>query len=55
MKTQNTSQKITKTQLMHILELSYKTACKEYQTIIDSLALKRNYLTVQDLITYGIL
>ena len=55
MKTQNTSQKVTKTQLMHILEVSYNTARKEYQTILDSLQLKRNYLTVSDLIQYGIL
>ena len=41
--------KITKTQLMHILGVSYPTALKEYQIIIDSLQLKRNYLTENDL------
>jgi hypothetical protein len=55
MKTQNTSQKVTKTQLMHILQISYNTARKEYQTIIDSLELKRDFLTISDLIKYGIL
>lgn len=49
------SSKVTKTQLMRILEISYPTALKEYRTILDSLALKRNYLTIQDLKTYGIL
>ncbi len=51
----NTSQKVTKTQLMHILEVSYPTALKEYQTIIDSLQIKRDYLTISDLVMYGIL
>ncbi|WP_269684551.1 hypothetical protein [Flavobacterium lacustre] len=55
MKTDNTSQKVTKTQLMHILEVSYPTALKEYQTIIDSLQIKRDYLTISDLVLYGIL
>lgn len=55
MKPTNTSQKVTKTQLMHILEISYPTALKEYQTIIDSLQLTRTYLTVADLIQYKIL
>lgn len=50
-----TSQKVNKTQLMHLLEVSYPTALKEYKVIIDSLALKRKYLTINDLITYGIL
>lgn len=50
-----TSQKVTKTQLMHILEVSYKTARKEYQIILDSLELKRKYLTISDLISYGIM
>ncbi len=49
------SQKVNKTQLMNILEVSYPTARKDYQTILDSLQLKRKYLTIQDLITYGIL
>jgi hypothetical protein len=55
MKTTNTSQKVTKTQLMHILEVSFNTAKKEYQTILDSLEIKRSYLTISDLIKYGIL
>lgn len=55
MKTDNTSQKVTKTQLMHILQVSYPTALKEYQTIIDSLQIKRDYLTISDLVMYGIL
>lgn len=55
MKTQNTSQKVSKTQLMHILEVSYNTARKEYQIILDSLELTRDYLTISDLIKYGIL
>lgn len=46
---------VNKTQLMHILSVSYPTALKHYKIIIDSLALKRNYLTVKDLIDYGIL
>lgn len=54
-KKQNTSQKVNKTQLKNILEVSYPTALKEYQTILDALALKRKYLMVSDLITYGIL
>ena len=40
---------------MNILDVSYNTARKEYQTIIDSLQLSRNYLTISDLIKYGIL
>ncbi|CAN1538257.1 hypothetical protein MCETHM1_01650 [Flavobacteriaceae bacterium] len=58
MKTQtkpNPSQKVTKVQLMHILEVSYPTARKDYQTIIDSLQLKRKYLTISDLVLYGVL
>lgn len=54
-KNTNTSQKVNKTQLQHILQISYPTARKEYQTILDSLALTRKYLTIQDLIVYGIL
>lgn len=46
--------KITKTQLMYILGVSYPTALKEYQIIIDSLQLKRNYLTENDLKKYGL-
>lgn len=55
MKTQNPSQKVSKTQLMYILEVSYNTARKDYQIILDSLELKRKYLTISDLIKYGIL
>jgi hypothetical protein len=47
--------KVSKMQLKYILEISYPTALKEYQTIIDSLQIKRKYLTIQDLINYGIL
>lgn len=52
---QNLSQKVTKMQLKNILQISYPTALKEYQTILDSLALKRKYLVISDLIAYGIL
>lgn len=52
---QSPTSKVTKTQLMYILEVSYNTACKEYKTIIDCLELKRNYLTIQDLIDFKIL
>ena len=55
MKHTNLSQKVTKTQLMNILQISYNTARKEYQTIIDSLQINRDYLTISDLILYGIL
>jgi hypothetical protein len=55
MKKTSTSQKVTKTQLMNILEVSYNTARKEYQTILDSLEIKRTYLTISDLVKYGIL
>ncbi|MFV5699009.1 hypothetical protein ACM55H_11635 [Flavobacterium sp. ZT3R17] len=51
----STSQKVTKTQLKNILEISYPTALKEYRTILDSLQLTRKYLTISDLIQYGIL
>lgn len=54
-KKQNPSQKVTKMQLKNILEVSYPTALKEYQTILDSLALKRKFLMISDLIAYGIL
>ena len=54
MKKQNLSAKVTKMQLMHILEVSYNTARKEYQVIIDSLQLKRDYLTKSDLLAYGL-
>ncbi|MBF2709254.1 hypothetical protein [Flavobacterium soyangense] len=51
----NLSQIVNKKQLGILLEVSYPTALKYYQTILDSLELKRKYLTVNDLITYGIL
>ena len=40
---------------MHLLEVSYPTARKEYQIILDSLGLKRKYLMISDLIEYKIL
>lgn len=46
---------INKTQLMHILGCSYPTALKEYKNIIFCLELKRKFLTVKDLISYGLL
>lgn len=56
MKTINKSQKVTKTELMHLTGVSYPTALKDYKTILDSLAItNRDYLTINDLITYGIL
>jgi len=54
-KKQNLSQKVSKTQLMHLLDVSYNTARKEYQIILDSLQIKRTYLTISDLLQYGIL
>jgi hypothetical protein len=54
-KKQNTSQKVTKTQLGYILGVSYPTARKEYRTILDCLSLTRKYLMISDLIQYGIL
>lgn len=51
----NLSQRVTKMQLKNLLDVSYPTALKEYQVIIDSLALKRKYLLISDLIAYGIL
>ena len=50
----NLTQKITKVQLGYILGVCYTTARKEYQIILDSLNLKRNYLINEDLIKYGI-
>jgi hypothetical protein len=55
MKSLNKSQKVTKTQLMYILDVSYNTARKEYQIILDSLQIKRDYLILADLLKYGIL
>jgi hypothetical protein len=51
----NKSQKVTKMQLKHLLDVSYPTALKEYAIIIDSLQIKRNFLIINDLIRYGIL
>lgn len=53
--TTNLSAVVNKTQLRYILGVSYPTALKHYQNIIDSLQLKRSYLTVKDLIDFGIL
>lgn len=49
-----TNTKITRKDLMNILNVSYDTAKREYRTILDSLAVKRTYLTANDLKTYGI-
>nr|WP_314896781.1 hypothetical protein [uncultured Flavobacterium sp.] len=54
-KKNSATEKVNKTQLMYILGVSYKTARKEYQTIIDSLEITRSYLTISDLVKYGIL
>lgn len=52
----NLSRKVNKTELMYLLGVSYPTALKEYAIILDSLTItKRNYLTINDLIIYGIL
>ena len=55
MTNKNLNHKVNKTQLMHLLGVSYKTALKEYKIIIDSLQLKRDYLTVKDLIDYKLI
>jgi hypothetical protein len=52
---QNLSEKVNKTQLMHLLGVSYKTALKDYQIILDSLQLTRDFLTIKDLVDYKIL
>lgn len=49
-----TATKVTRKDLMNILGVCYNTACKEYRIIMDSLALKRSYLTASDLEKYGI-
>lgn len=49
-----TNQKITRKDLMNILGVCYNTACKEYKIIMDSLELKRSFLTQTDLKTYGL-
>ncbi|WP_417443760.1 hypothetical protein [Joostella sp.] len=41
--------KILKTQLANYLGVSYPTALKHYQTYLDILELKRNYLTPFDI------
>jgi len=47
--------KITKKELSVILNVSYKTALKEYRTILDSLSItNRTFLTQNDLIKYGL-
>ena len=53
--TTNTTAIVNKTQLKNILGVSYPTALKMHQTILDSLNLKRKYLMIKDLISYGIL
>ena len=55
MESKNLSAKVNKKQLGFILAVSYKTALKEHAVILDSLQLKRKYLTIKDLIDYGIL
>lgn len=56
MKPQNKTQKINKTEFMHLTGVSYPTALKDYKVILDSLAIKnRNYLTINDLQKYGLL
>jgi hypothetical protein len=55
MKKPNILQKINKKELGALLGVSYKTARKEYQTILDSLQLTRKYLTVSDLEKYGLM
>lgn len=49
------TQKINKKELGVLLGVSYKTARKDYQTILDSLKLTRLYLTVKDLEDYGLM
>ncbi|QKJ63828.1 hypothetical protein [Flavobacterium sp. M31R6] len=49
------TQKVNKKQLSVLLDVSYKTGIKEYQIILDSLSLTRKYLTVGDLVAYGLL
>jgi len=46
--------KVLRKDLQNILGVSEKTARKEYQTILDSLGLKRKYLTYKDLENYGL-
>jgi len=55
METKSLSQKVSKKQLGFILGVSYKTARKDYDLIVLSLELKRKFLTINDLIKYGIL
>lgn len=45
----NNTQKLTKKELSNILGISYKTALKEYQIILDCLQLKRKYLIQSDI------
>lgn len=50
------SQKVTRKELKNILGVHYNTACKEYRVIMDSMQLtSRGYLTIRDLISYGVL
>jgi transcription initiation factor TFIIIB Brf1 subunit/transcription initiation factor TFIIB len=50
----STNSKITRKELQNILGVCEKTARKEYRIIIDSLNLKRKYLTEKDLLKYGL-
>lgn len=48
--------RVTRQQLASIIGVCEKTARKEYQTILDSLAIvNRNYLTFADLANYGLI
>lgn len=49
------TQKLTRKDLQFILNVSYNTAKKEYQTLLDCLNLKRNFLIVNDLIDLKIM
>ncbi|WP_348676730.1 hypothetical protein [Flavobacterium coralii] len=49
-----TNRKITRKELANILEISEKTARKEYKIIMACLQVKRKYLTSADLQNYGI-
>lgn len=51
----STNNKVTRKELATILGVSINTAYKEYQTIIDSLGIRRTYLTVNDLVRYGVI
>ena len=49
------NKKISRKELQNILGVCYKTACKEYRIIMDSLEITtRKYLTQNDLKKYGL-